>query len=431
MRILFISYDLIAPYLAYLMKRDGHEVKLFIEEKDRKMNFEFIVDKTNNWKNELDWVGKNGLIIFDNVGYGKIQDLLRKKGYSVFGSSNLGDKLESHREYCQNLFEKYGMKATIMKDFENMDDAVVYIKDDPRAWVIKQNGSSPKNMNYVGLFNDGKDTISVLKNYLQNRHINKERITLQEKIEGVEIGVGRYFNGKEWVGPIEINLEHKKFFPGNIGPTTSEMGTLAWYDDNENNKLFQETLAKIKPHLQEINFKGDIEINCIVNETGAYPLEATSRLGSPIIHLHTEIHSSPWANFLHSIAQGLNYDLKWKKGFGIVLLLAVPPFPYSKISKENIFYGLNVYFDNLTKEEMTHVHFEGLAKRHDSEQYFISDNRGYVLYVTGMGKTAEEAREKVYNIAKKIVIPKVMYRNDIALKFIEEDQQKLVEWGYL
>jgi phosphoribosylamine-glycine ligase len=120
-----------------------------------------------------------------------------------------------------------------------------------------------------------------------------------------------------------------------------------------------------------------------------------------------------------------------EKGFWNSSFAAVPPFPYSKISKENIFYGLNVYFDNLTKEEMTHVHFEGLAKRHDSEQYFISDNRGYVLYVTGMGKTAEEAREKVYNIAKKIVIPKVMYRNDIALKFIEEDQQKLVEWGYL
>ncbi len=431
MRILFISYDLIAPHLAYLMKKDGHEVKLFIEEKDRKINFEFMLDKVNDWKKELDWVGKDGLIIFDNVGYGKAQDALRKKGYKVFGSSALGDKMESHREYCQDLFKECGMKISTLKDFDNMDDAVMYIKNDPKAWVIKQNGSAPKNMNYVGVFPDGRDTISVLKNYLQNKYINRERVTLQEKVEGVEIGVGRYFNGTDWVGPIEINLEHKKFLPGDIGPTTSEMGTLAWYDDNENNKLYQETLAKMKPHLQKVGFKGDMEINCIVNETGAYPLEATSRLGSPIIHLHTEIHSSPWADFLKAIATGQSYDLKWKKGYGIVLLLAVPPFPYSKKSKDNIFFGLNIYLDKLNEEELKHVHFEGIAKRHDSDQYYISDTRGYVLYVTGMGKTPEEARKNVYDIAEKIVIPKAMYRNDIAQRFIDKDRAKLEKWGYL
>lgn len=422
---------MMAPYLAYLMKKDGNEVKLFIQEKDRKHNLDSIVDKTDDWKNDLKWVGKDGLIIFDNVGYGKAQDSLRKKGYTVFGGSELGDKLECEREHCQKIFAEHGIKTTVVKDFDDMDEAVVYIKKNPKAWVIKQNGTSLKSINYIGVFPDGKDAIDILKNYLHNKYINKGKITLHEKIEGVEIGVGRYFNGHDWVGPMEINLEHKKFFPDDLGPTTSEMGTLAWYDDNEDNKLFKETLAKMKPYLQKINFKGDFEINCIVNKDGAFPLEATPRFGSPIVHLHTEIHESPWGELLYNIAKGKKYDLKWKKGFGIVLLLAVPPFPYAKKNKHDIFYGLNIYFDKLTKEEMGHVHLEGVSKRHNSEQHYISDNRGYVLYVTGIGKTVEEARKKVYCIASKIVIPKSMYRNDIGLKFVNEDYKKLKKWGYL
>jgi phosphoribosylamine--glycine ligase len=73
-----------------------------------------------------------------------------------------------------------------------------------------------------------------------------------------------------------------------------------------------------------------MEINCIVNENEIVPLEATPRFGSPIVHLHSELHQSQWGDFLHSVASGKQYDLKWKDGYGIVILIAVPPFPYGK-----------------------------------------------------------------------------------------------------
>jgi phosphoribosylamine--glycine ligase len=432
MKILFISNDLIAGDLARLMVKEGHEVKLFIAEKDRRENLDNIVVHTKNWKKELKWVGKEGLIVFDDIGYGEDQDILRKKGYRVFGGSKKCDMLESEREYSQNIFAKYGIETVAIKDFDNMEDAVLYVKKHPAAWVVKQNNHASKLLNYVGVFPDGKDVISVLKNYLQNKLINQEKITLQKRIDGVEIGVGRYFNGTDWVGPIEYNIEQKKFFAGDIGPTTSEMGTLAWYDDDENNVLYKETILKMEPFLREANFRGDFEINCIVNETGIYPLEATPRFGSPIIHLHSEIHESPWGEFLSAIADGEQYPLKWKRGYGIVVVLAVPPFPYTKKSKENISYGLNIYFDGITAEEMEHIHFEEVALRNGTiDQYYISDNRGYILYVTGMGKTVKEAQEKTYTIINKIVIPKMIYRNDIGKKFIDESEQKLREWGYL
>lgn len=434
MNILLVSKDLIAGNLAALMSQEGHDVKLFIQEKKSKESFDNIVTKTENWKKELKWVGKAGLIIFDDIGYGAIQEKLRKQGYSVVGGSEKGDFLEENRQHCKEIFAFYGMKTVPLFNLDNVSDAIKFIKKYRGAWVIKQNGRMSKSLNYVGRREDGEDVISVLESYKDSSYRDVV-VSLQKRIDGVEIGVGRYFNGTDWVGPLEINIEHKKLFPGGIGPTTSEMGTLAWYDDNENNKLFQETLAKLKPYLQEIDFRGDAEINCIVNEEGAFPLEATMRFGSPIIHLHSEIHQSPWGDFLKAVADGKPYDLKWKKGYGLVVVIAVPPFP--EFHHKNLTHfspaGVHVYFGDKLKDKMSHIHFEEIACRKDKEnaQYYIAGNSGYVLYVTGMGKTVEEARKETYGIIDEIYVPKMFYRNDIGLKFIEKDFSLLKKWGYI
>jgi phosphoribosylamine--glycine ligase len=433
MKILFISTDCIALGLAHKLKKEGNEVKLFIKEKVSQRNLDNIVEKVTNWRKELKWVGKDGLIVFDDVGWGKTQDKLRKKGYKVIGGCTMADKLEREREYGQQIFKDCGLTTVPLKDFDDIEEAIIYIKKNPARWVVKHNGHDSKFLTYVGKLNDGSDVISVLKNYLQNKYLNRQTISLHEHVDGIEIGIGRYFNGIDWVGPIEMNVEHTRFFPGDVGPVTSEMGTVAWYDSNENNKLFQEVLLKLKPFLINIDFRGDFEVNCMINEKGIFPLEATSRFGTPIIHLQTEIHDSPWSEFLYAVANGEKYDLKYKKGFGVVNLLATPPFPYGRNSHKDTLFGVNVYLCELSEEEKKHVHFEEIAMRvgkHEGELY-ISNTDGYIMYTTAVAPTIKEAREKSLSIATKIVIPKVFFRNDIGLKFETEDIKKLKYWGYL
>lgn len=433
MRILFISDDLIAGNLSYVLKQEGCEVKLFIKSKEQRKNFNNLVSKTFYWQKELRWVGKNGLIIFDDVGYGEIQDKLRQKGFSVFGGSKLGDKLEEDREWAQGILKKYGINTLPTRNFNNVDNAINFLKKNKGPWVIKQNGYTPNEINYIGYFKNNIDLISVLKNY-KKHYENLGIITLQKRVYGVEIGIGRYFNGIDWIGPIEMNVEHKKLFPGDLGPTTTEMGTLAWYDENEKNILFQETLAKLKPFLQKIDFRGDIDIGCIVNAKGIFPLEITPRLGSPIIHLHREIHISPWHKFLKAIADQKSFNLKWKNGLGIVVLVCVPPFPYIAKTKCVSPLGLEIFFSSsLTKNDYKHIHFEGISAkiRNGNKRQFISDSSGYILYVTALGKTISESQKNVQKILKKICIPKMFYRNDIGINYEENDKDKLNKWGYI
>lgn len=435
MRILFVSYELIAGNVAYLLKQEGHEVRMFVHDKGRRDNFHNLVEQTDDWRKELEWVGRDGLIVFDDIGYGAIQDRLRKKGYAVFGGSERGDRLEEDRLFAQEVFAECGMQTVPSHTFPKIEQAILFVEENPRAWVIKQHDLASKSLNYVGMMPDGSDVISMLKNYQANNLRECEPIHLQERIDGVEIGVARYFNGTDWVGPIEMNVEYKKFFPGNLGPTTSEMGTLAWYDgDIENNRLYNETLVKLKPYLVESGFRGDIDINCIVNETGAYPLEATPRFGSPIVQLHSEFHVSPWGEFLLAIARGENYDLQWKRGYGVVVLLAVPPFPYAIKLRGVSAKGLDIYFkENFRPEDRAHLHFETVSARNpdDLDSLYVSDDDGYVLSVTHMGDTVEKARENVYALVKQIMIPKMFYREDIGSSFAERDEKLLKSWGYL
>lgn len=433
MKILFVSNDLIGGNIARILTNEGHNVKLYIKDKAQRENFENIIPKTNNWRKEIDWVGKDGLIVFDDVGYGKDQNILRKKGYSVFGGSEYGDKFEQDRDYGQKIFNKYKIKTQPLIDFNTVKEAYEFARENPSAWVIKQNNHHySKVLNFVGEMKDGRDVISLLKSNVDNIALKNERISLQKKISGIEIGVGRYFNGKDWVGPIEINLEHVHLFPNGIGPLTSEMGTLAWYTEDEDTYLFKNVLSKIKPYLQEIDFRGDIEINCIANKSGVYALEPTARIGSPIIHLHAELHLSPWGEFMKAIADGKDYKLKYKKGFGIVTLIAVPPFPYGIEQKKNLLKGTDIFLDKINKKDEESIHFEEISKRSkDSCEYYISDNRGYVCYVTACHKEVSKARNKSQKIINKICIPKMFYRHDIGEKFERSDYKQLKEWGYL
>ncbi len=429
-RVLFVSGELIAGDLALRFQKEGCEVKLFVGHPEQKECLKGFIQQVDDWKNELGWVGKEGLIVFDDVGYGEEQDALRKGGYRVVGGSVGGDRLEMDRIFAQEFLAKSGMSTVPNFDFDTSEEAMEFVKKNPKTWVVKQN-THQSALNYVGVLKDGRDTLSILETYAKNGIKN---LTLQERIEGIEVSINRYFNGRDWVGPSEITIEHKSLFNDNIGPKTGEMGNLMWYDKSDG-RFFNETIARLKPYLQEVDFRGDIDINCFIQEDKVYPIEVTARFGCPITHSQSVMHLSPWFEFLGAVADGRPYELQHRDGYCIALTLALPPFPYEgSLDKEYSSDGLELFFrDQLSEEEFNNIHFEAIEKRKDGimERYFVTRSIGYTIFVTGYGKTAEEAQDAVYALAKKIVIPKVFYRTDIGSAFVKKDKDLLEKWGWV
>jgi phosphoribosylamine---glycine ligase len=142
----------------------------------------------------------------------------------------------------------------------------------------------------------------------------------------VEVAVGAFFNGKQFIYPVNINFEHKKLFPGNLGPPTGEMGTSMFWSPP--NQLFNQTLLKMESKLAEEGYVGYIDVNCIVNGNGIYPPEFTARFGYPTISIQQAGMTTPIGQFFWDLASGNDPKLRVKSGFQIGVRIVVPPFPF-------------------------------------------------------------------------------------------------------
>jgi len=117
------------------------------------------------------------------------------------------------------------------------------------------------------------------------RHL-LDGVQLQRRMRGVEVAIGAFFNGEHFIEPVAVNFEHKRFFPGNLGPMTGEMGTtMFWASCPE---LFRRTIARFEADLRRERYVGYFDLNCIVNAEGIWPLELTTRFGFPTIDVQLE-----------------------------------------------------------------------------------------------------------------------------------------------
>ena len=87
------------------LKNEGNDVVMYIPNKDYSKIGDGIVDKIDNWHQEL---GKGYIWLVDGCSHGNLQDWLRAQGEFVFGGCEMGDKLENDRQLGQKLFKSAG-----------------------------------------------------------------------------------------------------------------------------------------------------------------------------------------------------------------------------------------------------------------------------------------------------------------------------------
>ncbi|MEK7562595.1 MAG: phosphoribosylamine--glycine ligase [Patescibacteria group bacterium] len=422
-KFLFISWESLGGGLAWKIKKEGHEVKFWHKDKEDIEIYDGFIEKVDKWEDFKDWAD---VIIFDDSGFGKVADSLRREGKLVVGPTEYSDKLEEDREFGQSEMKKAGMLTLPHWNFFDYEEAINFLQKNPGRYVFKPSGtvlSGQKGILFTGNDDSGSDLTEVLSQNKKTLAKKYKQFQLQKFVQGVEIAVGAFFNGSDFIYPININFEHKNLFPGDIGPYTSEMGTLMYWSGA--NTIFKTTLEKIKEPLKESKYVGYVDINCIANGRGIYPLEFTCRFGYPHISIAMEGVLSQWGEFLYRIAKGEQPELKTKKGFQIGIVVAVPPFPYDDKKAFEIYRDLSITFK---KPNLEGVHL-GDIKLVDNIWHLAGDS-GYALIVTGWGFTVAEARKMAYNRIENIILQNKFYRTDIGIRW-NSDSDKLQSWGYL
>ena len=425
MKFLFVSYDGLIADIAWEVVKEGHPAKFWIKDPEEKEIAGGFVPKADDWKKEVEWAD---VVVFDDVlGMGALADELRRKGKLVVGGSPYSDKLEDDRAFGQQELRNAGVAIIPQENFTSFDDAMAYVKANPNRYVIKPSGEAQnyKRLLFVGEEEDGRDVIQVLGDYKRAWSKKIKEFQLQRRIMGVEVATGAFFNGKEFVPPICVNFEHKKLFPGDIGPSTGEMGTSMFW--SEPNKIFNATLKKMEPRLADERYVGHIDINCIVNSNGIYPLEFTARFGYPTISIQQEGLLTPIGEMLYKLAEGTINRLRTRSGFQVGVRIVVPPFPFrDKETFESSSKDAVILFKTPSREGF---HIEDV-KLEDGE-WLVTGTSGVVLIVCGLGPTMKQAQRQAYNRVKNVMIPNMYYREDIGDRWFEEDSDRLHAWGYL
>jgi phosphoribosylamine--glycine ligase len=424
-KFLFVSLEGLIGDTAWAVAKEGQDVKYFIANEEERQIADGFVEKSDDWRRDADWAD---VIVFDDVlGQGTHAQRLRQEGKLVVGGTPYTDRLEDDRAFGQQELRAVGVGIIPQKDFTSFDEAIEFVRTNPNRYVVKPSGEAQnmKGLLFVGEEEDGQDVLQVLGDYKKAWSDKIRHFQLQRRIQGVEAATGAFFNGREFVTPICVNFEHKKLFPGDIGPSTGEMGTALFW--SEPNRIFNATLKKMESRLRDEAYVGYIDVNCIVNANGIYPLEFTARFGYPTISIQQEGLLTPMNELLHGIASGELSKIRARGGFQLGVRIVVPPFPFTDPERfESSSKDAVILFKTPSREG---IHIEDV--RQLNGEWLVTGTSGVALIVCGVGPTMRQAQRQAYNRVRNVMIPNMYYREDIGDRWSEEDSDRLHSWRYL
>ena len=419
--------DLGALYLR--LREDGHEVKVSISEKLAEGTLRGLIERVPDWRTELDWIreaGSAGIILFEAVseGFGKLQDSLRAAGFQVVGGSELGDRLENDRAYAQEVLEQLGLQTAATREFTSISSAQSFLEMHPGRYVLKFSGADAGRQNYVGQLQDGTDLRAVLASHQRSHGDGSATFILMDYIDGVEMGVGAYFDGQNFLQPACLDWEHKRFFAGDLGELTGEMGTVATFE--RTSRFFDRTLGKIAGLLRRHGHVGYVNLNTIVNDAGIWPLEFTCRFGYPGFAVLEPLQKTSWAELFGSMV-GQSGVFATHPGFSVGVVLTTPPFPYSRKQVDEPV-GLPIMLaSTLDALDRKHIHYCEVGEH--NKALVTSGLYGWTMVVTGTGSTITQAREAAYSRVRAVSVPNGRYRLDIGEKLISRDLARVESLG--
>ncbi len=420
MRILAIGPRVYLGDIYLALMREGHEVRVHAEDPPEERAFAGLIEPVPDWRAELGWVGRDGIVLFERANRGGVADALRAEGYRVIGGSAFGDRLENDRAFGQAVLRDLGLPVAGSRAFESPAEALAWLAAHPGPQVLKFDDS--RLPTFVGEHPAGLDVAYML------RRAGPGRVLLQERLDGVEVGVGAYFDGTRFLRPACIDFEHKRFFPGEMGEMTGEMGTLAGYEGAE--RLFEATLGRVAPLLARAGHVGYVNLNLMVDERGPLPLEFTCRFGNPGFAVLAAMQRDGWGDLFGRMADGGAEGFATTPGWSVAVVLTVPPFPAVDPAATPEDDVPLFYREPPSGAELRHYHPVDL--RRDAEgQLLVRRRSGHAMIVTGTGATVQEAQAAAHARARNVVAPELRWRADIGNRFLDGERERLAALGWL
>jgi len=373
-----------------------------------------IVNRVDSWRSGL---RDTDLVLVDMVGMGNIERVLRTVQRPFIGASPAMDRLELERAEGMRIFAEHGIVCPETHAFPDPQSARSSFAEGPGFEPVCIKADDNIGCATSRLIMDREQLDWAFAQYPSGTPLIVQKI-----VEGVEVSTEGWFNGTEWIRPFNHTFEEKRLMDGGLGPQTGCMGNVVVAC--EGCRLTKATVERLKPFLVRIGWRGPVDVNCIVNEEGAFALEATARFGYDAIEALLEGIRLPVGDFFREIAAGTMKEMPVTNEFCISVRLAVPPYPAEDDDIEAE-YGepiLGINENNIGHLWPCNVMIE-------DDLFKTSGADGLTLKATARAEDLQLARRRVYRTLDNIRVGSKMYRRDIGLR-VSDDLEKLRGWGW-
>ncbi len=333
-------------------------------------------------------------------------DALTAHGIKAFGPDKKAAIIEGSKVFSKRLMRKYGIPTADFEVFDDYDKAVAYVRQKGAPIVVKADGLALGKG--VVVAQTEQEAIDALREIMCDRIFGDsgKEVLIEECLYGREISVLAFTDG-ETVVPMRSAQDHKRAYDGNKGPNTGGMGAISpspvFTDELKKEcmeKIFLPTVKAMKAEGRP--FKGVLYFGLMMTENGVMVIEYNARFGDPEAQVVIPLLKTDLFEIMNAVADGKldRISVEFSDEAAVCVVIASGGYPKK--------YEKGYEISGLGDVDCT-VYHAGTALR-DGKTVTAG---GRVLDVTALGKTLEEARQKVYSEVGKISFRDSFYRTDI------------------
>jgi phosphoribosylamine---glycine ligase len=253
--------------------------------------------------------------------------------------------------------------------------------------------------------------------FFTERRFGETEVVIEEFLEGEELSLLALCDGEN-VLPLAPAQDYKRIGDGDTGPNTGGMGSYSpvpGFDPAEVDRIADLVHRPIVDAMRSRGtpYHGVLYAGLMLTEAGPQVLEFNCRFGDPETQaVLPRLRSDSLQLLLASREPGglAGADAVFGDDWAVTVVLASAGYPESS-SKGDVISGVDEA-DALDGVEVTHA---GTARRGGD----LVTAGGRVLNVTGVGATAQEARERAYEAADLISFEGMQMRTDIAARAVK------------
>lgn len=339
-------------------------------------------------------------------------DALSERNVRTFGPRRSGARLEGSKSFAKNLMGKYGIPTAKAREFEEPGEATRYVESLARPVVVKADGiAAGKGVTVCETVAEAR---AAIHESLEARRFGAagSRIVIEERLEGPELSVLAFFDGKTLL-PMQAAQDYKRVFDDDRGPNTGGMGSYSPVPIAPQPVVDRITDLVLEPiagalEREGVPYSGVIYAGLMMTEEGPKVLEFNCRFGDPETQALIPRLGSDLAEPILACAESslAGVKLHWHDEVCVCVAAASggypgnyqTGFPISGVEEAEKITGLPVLHAGTVLEEDGRLLTAG----------------GRVLGVVGLGVDHSEARNKAYEAMSKVIFEGMHYRRDIA-----------------